>query len=88
MALVDGRASRTSGTSFIKLAPELASYTSPLPIMVIENFGAGVIPQKGWSGNGSGLKQVPRQSAIWATFDRIGGLSALNNAPQMFHLSS
>ena len=83
MALLDGRASRASGTSFIKLAPDLAGYTSPLPIMIIENFGAGVIPQKGWSASGAGIKQVHRQAATWATFERAGGVSAFTNTPQM-----
>lgn len=86
IALLDGQASRTSGTSFIKLAPELADYTSSLPIMIIENFGAGVIPQKGWSGSGAGIKQVRRQAATWATFERAAGASAFTNTPQMFTL--
>ena len=59
------------------------NYTSSLPILVIENFGAGVIPQKGWSGDGSGIKQRPRQPAVWATFDRQNGFSALTHRPQM-----
>ncbi len=83
VAITDGIASRVTGESYVRLAPDLAGYTSPLPILVIENFGAGVIRQKGWSGNGSGIKQVPRQSAIWATFDRVGGLGSLTNPPQM-----
>lgn len=86
VALLDGQASRTSGSSFIKLAPELAGYTSSLPIMVIENFGAGVIPQKGWSGSGAGIKQVLRQAATWATFERAAGVCAFTNPPQMFTL--
>lgn len=84
VTIVEDRVSRISGTSFIKLAPELVGYTSPLPIMVIENFGAGVIPQKGWTSSGAGIKQVHRQSATWATFERSGGESSLTNAPQMF----
>jgi hypothetical protein len=84
VALKDGQSSKVSGESYIKLAAELANYTSTLPILVIENFGAGIIPQKGWSGNGSGIKQVPRQSAVWATFDLEAGGSALTNPPQMF----
>ena len=77
-------ASRVAGASYIKLAADLAGYTSSLPIMVIENFGAGTIPQKGWNGTGAGIKQVPRQTAVWATFERSAGVSALTNAPQMF----
>jgi hypothetical protein len=82
-AVAFGQASEVASASFIKLAPDLAAYTSSLPIVVIENFGAGIIPQKGWSGNGSGIRQIPRQSAVWATFDRAAGTSSLTNPPQM-----
>jgi hypothetical protein len=82
VAIAQGRQSRVTGAAYIKLAPELATYTSSLPIMVIDNFGSGTIPQKGWSGNGSGIKQVPRQTAVWATFNPA---SSLTNPPQMFH---
>ena len=85
-ALANGLASRISGESYIKLAPNLVNYTSSLPIMVIENFAAGTIPQKGWNGNGANIKQVPRQTAAWITFDRVGGVSTLTNSPQMFSL--
>lgn len=83
VALAYGQSSELAGERFIKLAPDLANYSSTLPIMVIENFGAGIIPQKGWSGTGAGIKQVPRQDALWATFERNGGASAFTNAPQM-----
>jgi hypothetical protein len=84
VAIRSNVASRVSAVSFIRLANDLVGYTSSLPILVIENFGAGTIPQKGWSGTGAGIKQVPRQSAIWSTFDRVAGVSAFTNPPQMF----
>ena len=34
-------------------------------------------------GSGAGIKQTPRQDAVWATFERDGGASAFTNAPQM-----
>ena len=83
VALAYGQASELAGERFIKLAADLASYSSTLPIMVIENFGAGIVPQKGWTGTGAGVRQVPRQDALWATFERSGGASAFTNAPQM-----
>jgi len=84
VALANGRASRLTGESYIKLDPSLVNYTSSLPIMVIENFGAGIVPQKGWSGTGAGIRQLPRQNAVWATFEREAGVSALTNAPEMW----
>ena len=59
VALANGLASRISGESYIKLAPNLVNYTSSLPIMVIENFAAGTIPQKGWNGNGGQHQTSP-----------------------------
>ncbi len=84
VAIANGEAGAVSGVRFIKLAEDLRTYTTTLPIMVIDNFGAGVIPQKGWTGTGAGVRQVPRQDAVWATFERNDGASAFTNAPQMF----
>ena len=84
VALAYGQSGELAGARFIKLAADLANYTSTLPIMVIENFGAGTIPQKGWSGDGAGIKQTPRQDAVWSTFQLNAGASAFTNAPQMF----
>lgn len=84
VAVVGGQISEITSVDFIKLGPDLINYTSTLPIMVIENFGAGPIPEKGWTGNGEGIKQLPRQLAAWATFDRSNGVSSLASVPQMF----
>ncbi|HTL30516.1 MAG TPA: lamin tail domain-containing protein, partial [Tepidisphaeraceae bacterium] len=84
IAILSNQLSQIRSVSYIRLANDLAGYTSSLPMLVIENFGAGTIPQKGWSGTGAGIKQVPRQSAVWATFSLEGGASALTNSPQMF----
>lgn len=86
VALAQDLVSPVRGAGYVKLAAELAAYTSSLPIMVIENFGAGTILQKGWNSTGAGLKQVPRQPAMWATFDRVNGAGAFTNGPQMFQL--
>jgi len=83
VALAQGQSSELAGERWVKVAADLANYSSTLPIMVIENFGAGIIPQKGWTGTGAGVRQTPRQDALWATFERSGGTSAFTNAPQM-----
>jgi len=84
VAIVSNLVSRVSGASFIRLANDLVGYTSSLPIMVIENFGAGVIPIKPFNGTGAGIKQSPRQFAAWVTFDRTNGVASLTNPPQMY----
>ncbi len=84
VTLVDGQISRAREAQYVRVNQDLARYSSSLPILVIENFDSGAIPQKGWSGNGAGIRQLPRQDAIWATFERINGMSSLANTPQMF----
>jgi hypothetical protein len=85
IAIREGVAGPLSGESYIRLAADLATYESDLPLMVIDNFGAGPVPAKGWSGTGSGVQQVARQSAVWATFERdeTTGMAALTDSPQM-----
>lgn len=68
-----GQVSGIESFGFIKLAPALMAKTSPLPILVVENFGAGSIPDKGWTTShqtGAGLKQKPRQPAMLSLHDR------------------
>jgi hypothetical protein len=84
VAVASGQTSETKGQRFIKLAADLTNYSSTLPLLVLENFGAGVIPQKGWTGTGAGVRQTPRQDAVWATFERSAGRATFTNAPQMF----
>ncbi|MCP4456160.1 MAG: hypothetical protein GY809_32280, partial [Planctomycetes bacterium] len=84
VTVLDERLSPVTAARYVHMHEDLAHYSSSLPILVIENFGGGDIPQKGWSGSGAGVRQWPRQDAVWASFERINGVSALTNAPQMF----
>ena len=68
-----GQVSGIASAGFIKLSPALLAKTSPLPILVVENFGAGTIPDKGWTTGhqtGAGLKQKPRQPVMLSLHDR------------------
>jgi hypothetical protein len=59
--------------SYLKLSSDVASYSSDLPIMVVENFNGGSIPNKGWSTStqtGGGLQQVARQPAFLGVYAR------------------
>lgn len=58
--------------SWIRVSPELAAYQSPLPLLFIDNFGQGTIPSKGWSSDGSNIRQVPLQQAAWILIERSG----------------
>ena len=72
--------------SYIRLAPDLAAYSSDLPILIVENFGAGSIPNKNWSTGtqtGGGLQQVARQSAFLGVFEKdpVTSRAQLNSPP-------
>jgi hypothetical protein len=82
VAVVGGRVSAIRGASYIRLAPDLVAYTSTLPILVIDNFGVGTIPQKGWNGSGAGIRQVARQTAAWVALDRTNGIAAMTQQPR------
>lgn len=85
VSVLNGPSSVVTGHQYVRLAAELESYASSLPIMVIDNLGSGIIPAKAWSGNGAGVQQVARQSAMWATFERdsVTGTSSLLSEPDM-----
>jgi hypothetical protein len=78
-----GQRSADARASWMKLGATLAGYSSNLPIMVIDNFASGPIPQKGWSGTGAGVTQVPQQAAAWAVWERAGNTATASGPPQM-----
>lgn len=85
VAVFAGQTGVVAGESYIRLAADLASYESDLPMMVIDNLGGGPIPAKSWNQTGANIQQVARQAAVWATFDRDPGtgLALLTDTPQM-----
>ena len=63
-----------SSESYFRLEADLQSFTSDLPIVVLDNFGSG-----GFPGPGSSF-----QPMVMAVFDpQTNGRSALTNAPQL-----
>ena len=75
---VNGLIGGVSGASWVRLAPDLAGYTSPLPVVVIENFNAGPVPAKGLSN-----QQVVAQAAVWMLQERVGGAASITGLPQL-----
>lgn len=49
--------------------PSLLTYTSNIPIIVMDNFGAGSYPNKGRTSDGSNVQQVARQANVMSIFD-------------------
>lgn len=51
------------------LDSSLSNYLSDLPVLVMDNFGAGAYPNKGRSNDGRDIQQLPRQSNVMSIFD-------------------
>lgn len=72
-AVRGGQVSKPQTKSYLKLAPNLQTYQSTLPIALIDNFGRGSVPDKGWTifhQTGEDLEQVPFQAAFLQILDR------------------
>ena len=83
VAAAAGFTSAATAVSWVQVTPALAAWSGPLPLVLIENFGQGTIPSKGWSSNGAGIKQVPRQEAAWLLHERSGTAASLTGPPQL-----
>jgi hypothetical protein len=88
VSILPGQLSAVAGRSYVRLAPDVQAYQSPLPLMIVENFGRGTIPDKGWTTatqTGAGLKQVTNQSAFIAIIDRnaASGTAAFRQNPTL-----
>jgi hypothetical protein len=73
--------------SYILLSNDLLNYQSKLPVLLIENFNRGQIPNKNWTTDtqtGAGLRQVARQSAFLCAFarDPETSLASVTGQPQ------
>ncbi len=74
--------SELASAHYIRLGEDVQGFDSPLPILVLENFGQGSVPSKTWNQTGAGVKQVARQRAQWFLFDRnVVGKSSLAGEP-------
>ena len=67
--------------SYIRLGADVVEFSSQLPIMVIDNFGEGAVPNKGWNSTGSGIRQLPRQPASLMLFEPDDGPTRLTQSP-------
>ena len=54
------------------LDPSLLGYLSDVPVIVMDNFGAGAYPNKGRSNDGHDVVQVPRQANVMSIFEPAG----------------
>lgn len=78
VARAQGFTGAVTGVSYVRLAPDIVGYTSPLPLMVLENFNGGPVPAKGLSS-----QQVAEQPAVWMLHERRGSSAVLSGTPQL-----
>ena len=63
----------TASSSFVRLASDVAGFASDLPVLLIDNFGQGRIPNTGWNQTNAGIHQLPRQSATLMLLEPTDG---------------
>lgn len=70
------RTGPTASASFLRAAADLAGFNSPLPLVVLHNFGAGAVPGVGGGGpNGDGsdvVDAVPQFHAVTVLASPLG----------------
>ncbi len=66
-----------NSVSYLRLGTDVQDFASQLPIMVIENFAGGSIPNSGWNQTNTGIQQVRRQPAALMLFEPSDGMSHL-----------
>ena len=72
----------SSSNVYLRLANDVAAFTSPLPIVVLHNFGAGAVPgiaSNGPNGDGSGVVEVARQPITMTIIDAAAGNNTLTS---------
>ena len=76
-----------SSQGYSRLSTEVAEFSSGLPIMLIENYGAGEIPNKGFpTQTGAETFQQPRQVASIAIFEQdADGRAQLGSEVDLHH---
>lgn len=76
---------RVTAAGFIKLGADVQAFTSPLPVVIMENFDRGAIPNyraaNPPAGDGSGLRQAHRQPGSLALFAPAAGTTSLTSVP-------
>lgn len=73
----------TKTASFTRIDSGVADFTSPLSVMVIDNFGAGDFPNTGWNQTNTGINQLPRQPANLMLFEADEAGSRLSESADL-----
>ncbi|MEK0452066.1 MAG: hypothetical protein RL088_4334 [Verrucomicrobiota bacterium] len=72
----------SSTSSHLRLGNDVTSFTSPLPIVVLHNGGAGAVPgvqANGPNGDGSDVVEIPLQSTSMTILDEAASATAMTS---------
>ncbi len=78
----------TGTAGYLLAGADVASFTSPLPIVAMSNFGAGAVPgvsSRGTAYDGSGVVQVSKQPQALLILDEEAGDTQLASSPTVNH---
>lgn len=67
------------------LDASVLAYLADVPVIVMDNFGAGAYPNKGRASpnDGGGLQNLPRQPNVMSFFDTVGDSLPFSHAPSL-----
>jgi sialate O-acetylesterase len=72
----------TASGAYLKLSSDVQAFTSPLPVMILSNHGAGAIPgvnARGPNGDGSAVTAVAMQAQSLLLLDETAGATAMSS---------
>jgi hypothetical protein len=72
-----------ASASYLRLSPEVAARNSQLPITILDNHGAGAVPNPGWNQTNAGIRQLPRQPVSLMILPPTTDSTLANASPQL-----
>ncbi len=72
----------TASGAYLRLAPDVQAFTSPLPVLIVSNHGAGAVPgisARGPNGDGSDVVAVAMQPQSLTLLQAAAGATALTS---------
>jgi sialate O-acetylesterase len=72
----------SASAAYLRVGADASAFTSPLPIVILHNFGAGAVPgvaSSGPNGDGSNVVEMAKQPASMTILDAATGATTLSS---------
>lgn len=79
----DKSGSKIAVADYSFMEPEMLGYLSDVPVIVMDNFGAGDYPNKGRAADGNNIVKVARQSNVMSFYDVAGDSLPFQSTPSL-----